>query len=193
MTSDTKCSTDRKTFTRNLCLECSKTQNTCCTFHEHYIPLTLADIDRIACAGMKLEEFATVIGFSKESLIGNGEEKWWTDSMIEHDGKLYRVCLKDQGNEVCFMLRDGAGCILGQARPNICRIYPFWISEAGKLELQDDFCYMHKQLNGSALSHYLELMNESESDIQRYFSEMKADFINNKAQHQKLVLRLLKE
>jgi Fe-S-cluster containining protein len=176
----------KNNFTRKDCLNCSKIQNTCCTFHEHYIPLTIDEIKKIESKGFKLEEFATVVAFEDEQL----EEDWWKELMVKIDGINFMTCLKsNNSNMICTMLEDSKGCMLKEDRPLICKIYPFWIDKDNNVVFQDDFCHIKK--NKIDVKKALNIMNESEENIHNYIESIKEDYKKNKEKHREIVKKLL--
>lgn len=183
----------RKT-TSHSCLECSKNQITCCTLG---VPITISDIDRIISLGYKLEDFAEPGEWDDEELEGN--EDWWVNSVTEVDGVKYKIHLKEANDEDeddgrCIFLRDGEGCVLGDNRPSLCKLYPFWVEEDGKLvydDLDEHFCPINKNI--LPIEEALKLLNETEQTIKEHYKKIKEDCINNKEKHRELILKLLKK
>lgn len=178
-------------LTRHSCLECSKKQATCCSLG---VPLTIEDIERITSLGYKFEEFAEPGEWEKDEVEGN--EDWWEQSMVDIDGTLYRIHIKEAENqgdgERCFFLHDGEGCVLGKDRPFQCQVYPFWV-EDGKVvydDPEDRFCPLNKKI--LPLKEATELLNETEESIKANFEKIKEDCIKNKEKHKELILKLLK-
>jgi Fe-S-cluster containining protein len=176
-------------ITNNFCLNCSKIQNTCCTFHDHYIPVTIEEIEIIKKQGYEIYDFLTVVAFDEEQLID--EDSWWKECMAKIDGIYFMICLKSQDEKLnCVMLKDNKGCILGDKRPNICKIYPFWIHQDGKINVSaNDYCPMIKEKKTK--EEILKIVGESETNIQNYFNKIKDDLIKNKSIHEKMIKELI--
>jgi len=173
-----------KFLTRNICQKCSEKQENCCTY---YVPLTIDDIKRITELGFALNKFAKVSMYTKEEI--KNEEDWWIDSLININGRLFRLTTKTKKNGQCFFLTDKMGCLLGGQRPWECKIYPFWI-ENNKLIFQDESCYLVKRFK--SIKKGLKLINENEQKIKSYFLKIKKDFLHNKKIHEKIVKKLKK-
>ncbi len=180
-----------KKATSHSCLECSKNQVTCCTLG---VPVTIDDIERIVALGYKLEEFVEPGEWEDGELEGN--EQWWIDSTIQVDGKKYKIHLKESSDtdDRCLFLRDGQGCILGDKRPHLCKLYPFWVNEIGKLVYDDPgdkFCPINKNI--LPVKDALALMNETEETVRQHFENIKEDSINNQEKHKEILLKMLKK
>ena len=181
-----------KKATSHSCLECSKNQITCCTLG---VPITIADIDRIISLGYKLEDFAEPGEWEDEELEGN--EDWWVNSVVEVDGTKYKIHLKEangnEDDEKCIFLHEGEGCVLGDKRPYLCKLYPFWI-EDGELVYDDPeehFCPINKNI--LPIKEALELMKETEETVRENFNNIKKDCIEKQEKLKELTLKLLKE
>lgn len=175
--------------TFSTCLECKKIQKNCCNDSPR-VPLLIEDIERILDLGFELKDFAIAGEYQKKNLLN--DEKWWQESLIKEKGRLYKINTKKTKDGSCFFLRDDIGCLLGKKRPAICKIYPFWINEKGELMYESgekEYCYMGK-LNKS-LKEALALIQEDESKIQAYFTKIKQDYAEKKAQHTEIILKLL--
>lgn len=177
-------------LTRHICLECSKKQATCCSLG---VPLTIEDVNRITALGYKLENFAEPGEWKKDEIEGN--EDWWENSMVEVDGKMYRLHVKESGegdDEKCFFLKEGEGCVLGDKRPLHCKMYPFWIDEGHIAydDPEDKFCPLNKGI--MPLKESMELLHETEESLKEHYQKIKEDCIKNKEKHKELILKLLK-
>jgi Fe-S-cluster containining protein len=175
-----------KHFTRCDCINCSKLQNTCCTFHEHYIPLTIDDIKKIESKGFNINDFLTLVAFDEEQL----EDDWWKELMIKIDDTYFMTCLKSNNSDlVCMMLENNKGCVLKEDRPLICKIYPFWIDDNNKIIFQDDFCHIKK--GKYDIENALKIMNETKDNIHKYIDLIKKDYKKNKKEHKIIIKKLL--
>ena len=183
-----------KKATTHSCIECSKNQITCCTLG---VPITISDIDKIVSLGYKLEDFAEPGEWDDEELEGN--EDWWENSVTEVGGVKYKIHLKeandeDEDDERCIFLRDGEGCVLGENRPSLCKLYPFWVEEDGKLVYDDPdehFCPINKNI--LPIKEALELMKETEDSVRENFNKIKKDCTENQEKLKELTLKLLKK
>ena len=169
------------------CMNCREFQETCCTLG---VSLTIDDIKRIESLGYKLEEFAEPGQWYKHEI--EGEEPWWINSMVTVGRKLFKTQVKDRDGKKCFFLNDGKGCVLGDKRPGHCKVYPFWVEDNKVVydDPEEKFCCLHRE--GVPVKQGLNLINESEKDIIRYYSKIKEDCIKNKAKHRNIILKLLK-
>lgn len=181
---------NKEAFTFETCIRCSRVQKTCCSDRPR-VPFTIDDLDRIQALGHRLEDFA-IAGEYKGNDVLPEEEEWWRDSMVEVDEKLYKLNAKLQDSGACHFLVEGKGCSLGDDRPSVCKIYPFWINEQDQLYIEQCgwnclICEEHE----NKVSPILRSVNEIESSIREHFQAIKEDCEKNKEQHANLVAELL--
>lgn len=174
---------NKKEFTTNICLECSKKCAGCCAVVSS-VPLTIKDIKRIEKLGYKKKFFLTLKKYPKKDIVG--PEKWWLNSFIEVKGLKYKINLKRNGKR-CVFLRDGKGCTLGKKRPFFCRMYPFWVEDNNIIIEKGDGIYCGVNKKGLTLEDKMKIMKENSKKIKKYFEEIKKDCINNKKNHKKII------
>lgn len=113
--------------------------------------------------------------------------------MVNIKGKLYKINTKKKADGSCFFLRDGAGCTLGNLRPPICKIYPYWVNDKNEIVYEPEekeYCYFGKL--GMSISEGLKLIHENEEKIHAYFKKIKDDCLKNKHKHKELILKIQK-
>lgn len=103
-------------MTRSPCL--ARGCSACC--HDTQMPLTEADVARLEALGHRREEF------TRPSTDGRG---WPQLRTREADA--------EGAPRPCFFLRDGR-CSVYEHRPEGCRVYPFVLTEDGKLARDED-------------------------------------------------------
>jgi len=175
-------------YTNRMCLDCAaRNRGTCCELKEHYLPLTIDDINRILSLGYKLEDFAAVLFLSGEDL--KGEEEWWIKRMVVKDGK-HLVLVMKTSNHGCVMLKKGIGCSIGEHRGTMCRLFPFWMDSHGKITYLDDFCELSKTklTKGS-----FKKIGETQEKVSELYKALRDDTIKNMAKHRELIEFLLKK
>jgi uncharacterized protein len=103
-----------------LCARCAKHTTTCCQDTDIYV--TLGDVRRITphAKGQPFTEFRPPAYPVYDQQL---EDPFWHQHVFREDGQ--RRVLKHQSNKDCFFLGE-QGCVLpADARPSICRLYPF--------------------------------------------------------------------
>ena len=123
----------------NYCLECSKKGLDCCR-EAHAKFLTLKDAQRIADhLGSEISSFARYAGLSykdhEEYIYIHKHRSYYYDVTLRDDLLLQ---LKDKSDGSCMFQEEDGRCAIYEARPMICRTYPFWLSEEG--EVIFDWC-----------------------------------------------------
>ncbi|MDP2749869.1 MAG: hypothetical protein Q8O89_03495 [Nanoarchaeota archaeon] len=181
-----------ETITRNYCMDCSKKQDSCCCAREFYYPLTIDEIKKAVAKGFKMEDFATV-----EDVSGalNNESEWYKKGAVDVNGKEYFIVTKQKGDYCCF-LENEKGCILGNDRPAVCKMFPLWVDDDENLTYEIDFCHIVKdsKLDKSKkdLKKLLKAVNETEENLREYKKSLCEDFTKNKTLRKELVFNLLK-
>ncbi|MEA2037938.1 MAG: YkgJ family cysteine cluster protein [Nanoarchaeota archaeon] len=173
-----------------ICKECNGKRETCCTLG---VPVTIEDIKVIESQGYKLDDFAVAGEWDEDEIDGN--EEWWKKNLITVDGKHFKIHLREKENSHCFFLKDKEGCTLGDKRPALCKLYPFWVDdEKNEIEYDDPeekFCHFHGK--DIPLEEGMKLFGETEESIRSHFSKIKEDCDNNHEKHKEIILRLIKE
>ncbi len=171
----------------NICKTCLKNKKGCCADSPR-VPFTVRDIKNIIAKGFNLYDFA----ISSEYKIDKNDEDWWGKSFIKIKDKFYKLNVR-KINGKCFFLKDGEGCVLGDNRPLVCKIFPFWIRNDEIVyeskNARDNFGCMINEDNFS-VANGLKLINETEKDIKKYFAGIKKDCLRNKNEHKKIVREL---
>ena len=193
-----------------ICKECANKKMSCidcCTspFTEKDpgFWLTFSDIARIVKkTGMKPEEFCRLTEVDEET--GDDKEADEKYGELMYVGE--KVILMSGGNRKCTFL-GSKGCRIFDARPKMCRIFPFWFKEEDKeikitIEHEDtkeeDECFLTKSnyKNGD-LKYLLNLMNETEQDmkqcIKEYIEEMKLHDKYKNQLEEKPIMDVLKD
>lgn len=178
-----------ETITFPICLEHYKiSKDSCC--NDANVPLTIRCIGNIEALGHTLEDFAVAGEYDEEDIRGN--EEWWIDSMFKKGNKFYKINVKRRTNKDCIFLKKEKGCVLGENRPVVCKIYPFWINENGKINYEEgekEYCPLG--ITECSVPQAMKLMGETEKGIRSYFELMKEDCIKNKRRHIEILLSLL--
>lgn len=109
-------------FTLDICLKCKKRQPNCCRLG---IQLTVEDIENIRAAGFNLSHYLELKDYSGIDITDYDD--WWKKGLVKMKDKLYKIVVKkDQAGE-CTFLKDDRGCVLGDKRPSVCKIFPFLV------------------------------------------------------------------
>jgi len=168
-----------RSYTTSMCLGCKKIQDNCCRLT---VQLTFKDIQRIKGLGYKLEDYAVLKEY-KTSEIEDYDD-WWKKSLIEIDEKFYKIVVKKDKLGDCYFLKDGEGCVLGKNRPNVCKIFPFWINKNGEVVYEEGelFCPLEKDF--ISVKESLTALKENEETIRGYYEAMKKE---NLADQEKLI------
>lgn len=173
-------------ITQETCLNCSKTQKTCCYGYPS-IPFTLSEIEKIEQKGFKKKDFIIAGDYTDENL--EPHEKWWKESMVKSGKRLLKTNVHVDAVGKCFFLEEGKGCVLGNDRPAVCKIFPFWIKD-DQIYYEPNEGLCPKEKNLSFIKEALSSLNETEESIKGYYEEIKEDCINNKKEHEKILREL---
>jgi Fe-S-cluster containining protein len=116
------------------CLECAEQGRDCCR-EAHSKFLTLQDARRIAeYLGEDINSFAVYGGLKDEDreeyIYINKHQSYYYDLTLRDDRLLQ---LKHKSDGSCMFQEPGGRCAIYQARPLICRTYPFWLSDDGEM------------------------------------------------------------
>lgn len=181
----------RAIFTLPICLEhCSLASDSCCNMVN--VPPTIADIEKIISLGYKLIDFVVAGEYTEEDVLGG--EEWWVGSMINKGKKFYKINTRRKPEGSCFFLKEGEGCTLGDYRPEICKIYPFWLDAKNKVIYEAgeiDYCFLCTR--EYSINHAIKLMSETKKSILDHFNLIKKDCIKNKGEHHKIISDLLRK
>jgi len=116
------------------CLECSKKGLDCCR-EAHAKFLTLKDAQRISeFLNVEINRFALygeLHDKDKEEYIFIHKHQSYYYDLTLRDGRLLQLTDKRDGS--CFFQEENGYCRIYQARPLICRTYPFWLSDSGEV------------------------------------------------------------
>lgn len=116
-----------KTYTNNVCTECSKRQLSCCQDSDPFV--TLGDIKRISMYyGDDFYENVDAAQIYLDCVKEQNDPLW--DSVTIRNGKR-RVIKKGNDNISCYFLTKN-GCMLPtELKPLVCRLYPYGFTENG--------------------------------------------------------------
>lgn len=181
----------KKEFTLDFCVECiRKTGQSCCTGNPA-LPLMYKDILRIRKLGYKDKDFIAPLWYTEEDV--EGPEQWWKDARIKYNGRKYKLNIKKIKGK-CFFLKDGVGCTLGNDRPYLCRMYPFWVDEKTGKVIYDisakEECFI--PLKKNSIDEGLKIIKESKKNIKHFFNEVRKDALNNQDNAEKIFKDLKK-
>jgi Fe-S-cluster containining protein len=178
-----------------ICRECVSIRPGCCCGSS--VPLTIKDINRIAALGHPVSSYAVAGEYGWDYI--KDTEPWWMTSFFPLDGAFYKLNVATEPDGKCRFLVDGSGCMLGNARPFVCRIYPFWVNDRNNVcyegeeeqeeDNDDETCHLIHE--GVGLNSALPMLGESELSIRSYFEEIRQDCIENRKQHEQIIRRLL--
>jgi len=174
-------------FTLNICLECKKRQPNCCRLG---IQLTVEDIENIRSLGFDLKEFLELKDYSTIDIADYDD--WWKKGLVKVEDKIYKIVVKKDTRGECAFLKDEKGCVLGDKRPSVCKIFPFWFKEeTGKVvyEEGEPYCLLEKEAVG--VSDALKAIQETPESVEGYYSAMKEDCLSNQVAYRKIVEELL--
>lgn len=135
----------------------------CCSrsFGGVSLPLTPGDAARIAAAtGLPQESFLDPVALQPEELellAMIGEPMGW---LIQQTGGELRKLAINPYTQECIFLKNGVGCTLGELRPSICKLFPFFPTQSkdgsGSVELK-------LQMGGSCLAAHRAEMNQEKT------------------------------
>ena len=142
---------------------------------EYQFPMTLMDVARIVEAtGLDPRAFSVRDRVSAEQL----------DDYAQFDG-MERMCpvgirhrLKLRKSGHCVFLEEGKGCSLGEAKPMVCKLFPFWVSKTGDLMWlstpTSDGC-MAMQLGKSQPHIIAHLLDVDLHDVYEWFAQLQQE------------------
>ena len=175
-----------------VCIQCSRLKGYggCCrvpaSARDAQFPITLADTQKIQDhTGKSLSEFIEIdkvvpaieSGFYKLSPL-------LKDQIV--DGYRIKLKLREDGN--CVFLEDGKGCTLGENRPLVCKLFPFWPDENGNLSPKLGSNCLAKDLADSNKSDILSMLGQKGKELLDATKDLK----KNIKEHQKKMRPLLK-
>jgi Fe-S-cluster containining protein len=172
----------------NICRECIKHQPSCCRGNS--VPLTVADVERISALGHDPMSFVLAGEYGREFV--EGFEAWWVESFVSRGAYLYKLNTRTREDGHCVFLIDGKGCTLGEDRPFICRMYPFWVDDAGAVVYEPeelDSCFIAKKRY--SVEEGMQLVGESRAAVHKYFTALKNDCTVEREAHERLVDSIL--
>lgn len=129
-----------------LCARCARHQKNCCQLPQIFV--TRGDVRRIEAETGRSGFFEFRLP-DDPAYSDQDDDPLWRDNVIQPDGT--RRVLKKQANGDCTFLGP-AGCTLTpQARPLVCRLYPFDYTAAGILDELASGCPLELLLPGQDL------------------------------------------
>ena len=175
--------------TQHVCLTCSRLQHTCCT-NGYQVPLTKSDVERIVALGHPLASFAKAAEYLPEDL--DEDEPEFTASMAVVDGRYYRAGTQHDADGACVFLKKGVGCTLGDKRPTICKMYPFWADDDGSIHYNpEELTFCHMARIGTSVDAGLAMLSETPATIRAYTKAFDDDARANAAWHRELARSLV--
>lgn len=137
-----------------LCVRCARHQHTCC--QDSDIHVSLADVRRIAAAtATGCDDFAEFRLPADAVYDQSIEDPFWHMHVFRKDGM--RRVLKQRPNGDCGFLGD-QGCTLPtEARPLVCRLFPFDYNADGILERPASGCPVELLKPGRTLFKELQM------------------------------------
>lgn len=150
-----------------LCARCAKHQKTCC--QDTDIVLTLGDVRRVRQATGR-EDFYEHRESTDPVYLKQDDDPIWRERTFRPDGT--RRLLKQQSNGDCIFLGT-QGCTLSlEARPLICRLYPFDYTEDGISPHLARGCPIELLRPGQRL---LEVLDMNLADARRWHQQLYAE------------------
>lgn len=180
----------KKEFAPNVCLECVKSQESCCwTFST--VPMTISDIKRIEKMWYKKEDFVKFIDYEDDDFT-DYDQTWWKNMRSKYKWKKYKTCLKKWKSWYCIFLKEWKWCVLNNDRPAVCKLYPFWFVKNKLIIEPTEFkrCLWTKLAKN--VEQCIESMCETKESLKKCFDEIRNDCIKNKKKHQELIEELNK-
>lgn len=161
------------------CDRCIGTQKTCCQ-ESPKILLTQGDVRRITLAS-GCSDFFTLEQLpehSQKEIDSVAYDPNWLRYVTRPDHSKRLLKMNSRGN--CIFLEE-TGCILSEdARPLICRLYPYIYNEFGMIGLVFDkemWCPIHLLEEGETLADMLQLGREqTERWRMMLYEELRADY-----------------
>jgi Fe-S-cluster containining protein len=138
-----------------LCVRCARHQQTCC--QDSDIHVSLADVRRIAAASGR-DHFTEFRQPAYAVYDQRTEDPFWYTHVFRQDGM--RRVLKQRPDGDCGFLGQ-QGCTLPtDARPLVCRLYPYDYNAEGILERPASGCPVELLLPGQKLLEELQMSAE---------------------------------
>lgn len=152
----------------SICSRCSLSGRTCCQWTEIF--LTKGDVERIAAAGHN--------DFSEYKEIPKGidlsTDPVWALAFDENGSR--RILLRDENGDCSFLRQDGCSLSM-EARPLLCRLYPFEYDAEGIKGVTANMCPEPENGNAPLLLALL-AMNRDEAEVWRamFYQEIREEF-----------------
>ena len=147
-----------------LCVRCARKQQTCC--QDSDIHVTLADVRRIAAATGR-EEFSEFRQPAYAVYDQSIEDPFWYQHVFRKDGM--RRVLKQRDGGDCGFLGDHGCTLPTDARPLVCRLYPFDYNAEGILERPASGCPVELLAPGRSLFEELQMSADHAEQVRTQF------------------------
>jgi len=161
-------------LTHNACLRCASLGLGCCSrCHPFVLFADLALLLRYYSS----REVTEIVEVSEilSKYIEHLSDPEMAQIYYPRNGSYYRMQTKFVGDS-CIALKPGKGCVLGNNRPLICRVWPFWwkegtqpLTEKFPMEI-DEECIM--AVWKFPMERVLEELNLSEDQIRKELTSM---------------------
>jgi len=170
----------------SVCLRCSRHKDFggCCsmdpTDKDAQMPLSRSDIERIQeKTGLDPLDFAQVERISSQTKLDMMQISPYLGRMTPSNLR-FKLKLSEG---TCVFLEDGKGCTLKEARPTVCKIFPFWptdtlittsqgcmaLYEGGTKEGAMDLLNMTPQQIAEYTDQYLAELQDHEETFEELF------------------------
>jgi len=148
------------------------------------------DIENIRSLGFDPKEFLELKDYSTIDITDYDD--WWKKGLVKVEDKIYKIVVKKDSRGECAFLKDEKGCVLGDKRPSVCKIFPFWFKEETREVIYEEgepYCLLEKEAVG--VPEALKAIQETPESVECYYSAMKVDCLNNQVAYRKIVEELL--
>jgi len=156
----------------HLCVRCARHQKNCCQVPQ--VVVTRADVRRIESETGQSDFFEFRLP-DDPTYADQDDDPIWRDNAFQPDGT--RRVLKKQANGDCTFLGP-AGCVLPlEARPLVCRLYPFDFTAEG---IQDELvpgCPLELLRPGQELIHTLGM---NRTDAERWRKQLYEELLQER-------------
>jgi Fe-S-cluster containining protein len=147
--------------TDSLCARCARHTTTCCQKTDVYV--TPGDVERIAATGER--DFYEFRAPSDSVYMQQDDDPIWPRLVYKQPDGTRRL-LKQQANGDCYFLGEHGCRLPAEARPLICRLYPFDFNEQGIVPTLAKGCPLELLPSGQSLLQALQ-MNYNDADVWR--------------------------
>jgi Fe-S-cluster containining protein len=153
----------------SLCARCARHTTTCCQQTDIYV--TPGDVQRIAAYACRRDFYEFRLPGDPVYMQQDDDPIW--PALVYKDAHGTRRLLKQKQNGDCHFLGD-QGCVLPtEARPLICRLYPFDFNEQGIVPTLAKGCPLELLPPGESLLHALDMnYNQAEAWRRQLYAEL---------------------